>query len=66
MCDILVQKYPTLLDSIGKLKIAEVALHIDMVQKELINLEKQGIIEKVEGPTYSMGLNFSHNSQREW
>ena len=70
MCDMLVHNYPKLFDGIGKLKNAEVTLHIDeseptvaqaicqipfhmrkAVAKELINLEEQGIIEKVEGPT---------------
>ena len=69
-CDMLVQKYPKLFEGIGKLKNAEITLHIDesvppvaqatrripfhirkAVAKELINLEEQGIIEKVEGPT---------------
>ena len=66
----LLQNYPELFEGIGKLKNAEVTLHIDesvppvaqatrrisfhmrkAVAKELINLEEQGIIEKVEGPT---------------
>ena len=66
----LVQNYPKLFEGIGKLKNAEVTLHIDdsvppvaqathqipfhmrkEVAKELINLEEQVIIEKVEGPT---------------
>ena len=64
--DMLVQKYPTFYDSIGKLKNADIALHIDtsitpvaqaihkipfhmrqQVKKGIINLVKQGIIEKV-------------------
>ena len=60
VCDMLVQKYPTIFDSIGKLKNAEVALHIDMsiapvaqvtCRNSFHILEKQGIIEKVNGQT---------------
>ena len=70
VCGMLLQNYPKLFEGIGKLKNAEVTLHIDesvppvaqatrrisfhmrkAVAKELINLEEQGIIEKVEGPT---------------
>ena len=70
VCHMLVQNYSKLFEGIGKLKNAEVTLHIDesvppvaqatrripfhmrkAVAKELINLEEQGIIEKVEGPT---------------
>ena len=70
VCDMLVQNYPKLFEGSGKLKNAEVTLHIDesvpsiaqitrripfhirkVVAKELINLEEQGIIEKVEEPT---------------
>ena len=68
--DELIHQFPSLFHGIGKLKDAEVQLHIDetitpvaqaarripfhlrkQVSEELDNLERQGIIEKVEGAT---------------